>query len=162
MLLPADRIIHTAAALSLLRIIISHKQIHFMFESVQNMTYRIRIAFGDSDVTYGGDDTGDLENELQGVLQGNTAGSDIWSALSSVIFDVLHKRGFAEKIVSGIYKQIFTLVGFAYVDDSDLIQSGTNPVEVLSSMQSLINSRGSLIEVTRGGGLFVQIRAGGI
>ena len=114
------------------------------------MIHRIRTAFGDSDITYGGEDIGNWENKPQGVLQGNTAGPDIWSALSSVIFKVLHSRGFAEHIVTAISKQVFTLVGFAYVDDCDLIQSGTNPIEVLASMQSLINSWGSLMEVTGG------------
>ena len=41
-------------------------------------------------------------------------------------------------------------MGFSYVDDCDLIQSGTKPIEVLASMQSLINSWGSLMEVTGG------------
>ena len=68
-----------------------------MFESIQKMIHMIRTAFGDSDITYGGEDIGDWENQPQGVLQGNTAGPDIWSALSSVIFNVLHSRGFAEK-----------------------------------------------------------------
>ena len=63
---------------------------------------------------------------------------------------MLHSRGFAETIVSAITKQVFTLVGFAYVYDCDLIQSGTKPIEVLASMQSLINSWGSLMEVTGG------------
>ena len=44
---------------------------------------------------------------------------------------------------------------FSYVDDCDLIKSGTEPVEVLSSMQELINSWGSLMEVT-GGALSVE------
>ena len=120
-----DRIIHVAAALALLSIGIPHARIHSMFESIQKMIHRIRTAFGDSDITYGCEDIGNWENEPQGVLQGNTAGPDIWSALSSVIFKVLHSRGFAENIVSSITKQVFTLVGFAYVDDCDLIQSGT-------------------------------------
>ena len=46
-------------------------------------------------------------------------------------------------------------MGFAYVDDSDLIQTGTDPVVVLASMQKLINMWGSLIDVT-GGALSVE------
>ena len=64
----------------------------------------------------------------------NTAGPDIWSGIISVIFGMLHKRGFAEKLVSAISKQVFVLVGFAYVDDCDLIQSGNNHIEVFSSI----------------------------
>ena len=90
------------------------------------------------------------KNKPQGVLQGNTAGPDIWSVLRSVIFNVLHSRGFSESLVLAISKQVFTLVGFAYMDECDLIQSGTNLIEVLLSIQSLINSWGNLMEVTGG------------
>ena len=114
------------------------------------MIHRIRTNFGDSNITYGGEDIRDWENKPQGILQGNTAGPDIWSALGSVISNVLHLPCFAESIVSDISKKVFTLVGFSYVDNCDLIQSGTSHIEVLASMQSLIDSWGSLMEVTGG------------
>ena len=41
-------------------------------------------------------------------------------------------------------------MGFAYVDDCDLMQIGSDPTEVLKSMQKLINSWGTLMEVTGG------------
>ena len=39
-------------------------------------------------------------------------------------------------------------MGFSYVDDTDLFQTGASPIEVLTSMQELISSFGSLMEVT--------------
>ena len=60
-----------------------------MFESIQKMIHRIRTVYGDSDVTYGGDTLGDLTNYQQGIIQGNTDGPDIWSVLSSVIFEII-------------------------------------------------------------------------
>ena len=65
-----------------------------------------------------------------------------------MVFEVLHKRGFDCDIITSISKQLFTLVEFVYVDDCDLMQSGRDPSEVLSSMQELINSWGVLMEVT--------------
>ena len=121
-----------------------------MFSVIQKMIHRIRTAFGDSELTYGGESIGDWKNYPQGILQGNTAGPDIWSALSSVVFEILHKRGFGCEIISSISKQLLVLVGFAYVDDCDLMHKGRNPCEVLTSMQNLINSWGSLMEVTGG------------
>ena len=41
-------------------------------------------------------------------------------------------------------------MGFAYVDDCDLIQIGNNPIKVFASMQELINSWGSIMEATGG------------
>ena len=40
------------------------------------------------------------------------------------------------------------MVGFCYVDDCDLIQIGTSPIEVLTSMQNLIHSWRDLMKVT--------------
>lgn len=42
------------------------------------------------------------------------------------------------------------IVGYSYVDDCDLFQSGEDPFEVLQSMQELINSWGKLVEVAGG------------
>ena len=72
----------------------------------------------------------------------------MWSALSSVVFEVLYKRGFGCKMITSISRQLLTFVGFAYIDDCDLVQTGSDPLIVLSSMQKLINSWGDLMEVT--------------
>ena len=47
-------------------------------------------------------------------------------------------------------KNLFLLVGFAFVDDCDLIQSGKDPREVAESMQAVIREWGDLMEVTGG------------
>ena len=145
-----DRIVHTAAALALLRIGLSKPRIFSMFETIQRMTHKIRTAFGDSEGSYGGDNIGDWSNAPQGVLQGNASGPAVWTAVSSVIFDVLHQRGFSVHFCFALSKEVFKIVGYSYVDDCDLFQSGENPRLVLDSMQRLIHSWGSLAEVTGG------------
>jgi hypothetical protein len=87
------------------------------------MEHRIRTGFGDATETYGGDDIMDWQFTPKGVLQGNATGSGrtIWSVLSSVIFEILHDKGFGVEFCSTISKQLFLLVGFSYVDDCDLI-----------------------------------------
>ena len=82
------------------------------------MIHRIRTVYGESDITYGGE-LGNWENWPIGVLQGNAVVTAIWSVLSSVIFKILHKRGLSSNITSKISKQLFVLIGFAYVDDCD-------------------------------------------
>ena len=81
-----DRIIHTAAALALLRVGIPHKRIKSMFSSIQRMVHQIRTMYGDSDITYGGDDIGDWANFAQRVLQGSASGQTIWALLISIVF----------------------------------------------------------------------------
>ena len=63
-----DRIIHTAAALALLRVDITHNRINSMFISIQRMVHQVRTMYGDLDITYGGDEIGDWNNYPQGVL----------------------------------------------------------------------------------------------
>ena len=101
-----------------------------MFNTIQRMIHYIRTDFGDSSNGYGGDDIDNWENYPQGVLQGNAAGPTIWSLLSSIVFEVLHKTGFGIKFCTSLSKQLYQLVGFSYVDDCDLIQSGACPIEV--------------------------------
>ena len=54
------------------------------------MIHIIRTGYGDSDLTYSGDTLAEWGFHQQVILQDNTTGSDIWSALSSVVFEILH------------------------------------------------------------------------
>ena len=121
-----------------------------MFETIQRMVHRIRTGFGDSTETYGGDDIMDWHFTPQGVLQRNASGPTIWSVLSSVIFEILHEKGFGVEFCSAISKQLFLMVGFSYVDDWGLIQSGDDLLTNARSMQRVIQQWGDLMEVTGG------------
>ena len=121
-----------------------------MFDSIQSMINRSRATYGDSKISYGSDDISKRKKIPQGVLEGYFSAPAIWTVPSSIVFEILHKQGFAVPIRSAISQNIFLLVELSYVDDCDLIQSGFNPEEVLISMHSLINIWGSLIKVTRG------------
>ena len=146
-----DRIVHTAAALALRRIGVQPQKVQSMFSSIQRMIHKIRTVFGDSDTTYGGDVLDKKwENYPQGILQGNACGPQIWSILSSTIFDILHQRGFSVPFCTSLSKSLFMLIGFSYVDDCDLLQAKENPKETLQSMQEVINSWSELMEVTGG------------
>ena len=69
------------------------------------------------------------------MLQGDSSGPDIWTALSSIIFDILHTKVFDNTMSSIISKQLFILVGFAYFDDCNLFQVGEYPIDVLNLMK---------------------------
>jgi len=71
--------------------------------------------------------------------------------LNSVIFKIIREKGgFSVKFCSVLSKSLFMLVGFSYVDDCDLIQSGEDPLVVAQSMQRVIQQWGNLMEVTGG------------
>ena len=145
-----DRIIHNAAAIALIRIGVPKSKVFSMFTSIQKMIHKIRTVYGDSDLTYGGEDIGDWENFPQGVLQGNASGPQIWSILSSIIFSILRKKGFGTKFCSCLSKSLFIMLGYSYVDDCDLLQAQENPTSTLQSMQEVINQWSELMEVTGG------------
>ena len=120
-----DCIIHNAAALALLRIGVPKAKIHSMFDIIQRMINTLPTAFGDSDLTFGGEDFPNWENEPQGAIQGNASGPVIWLIPSSMIFSILWKKGLSVQFCSSLSKQLFVLVSFSFLDDCDLIQSGT-------------------------------------
>ena len=60
------RILHSAAALALLRVGISHNRSKPMFASIQNMIHKISTSLGDSEISFGGEDIGDWGNFPQG------------------------------------------------------------------------------------------------
>ena len=53
-----DRIVHIIAALALPRIVIQHSKIKSMRSAIQKMTHRINNVYGESIISYGGDDLG--------------------------------------------------------------------------------------------------------
>jgi len=113
------------------------------------MVHCIRTAFGDSKDTYGGDDIGIWEFEPQGILQGNASSPHIWTVVSSVVFNILRGKGHGSQFCTALSKEIFVLVGFSYVDDcDDLIQTGQDVGEVMTSMQQVVDSWTDQVEVT--------------
>ena len=115
------------------------------------MTHRVRTAFGDSNSTYGGirqDDKWTLPP--QGILQGNGSGPAVWSILSSCIFELLRRNGHCNSIKSSIRMLLLELSGFAYVDDTDLLQINDTVEEVVRHMQCKINDWNEGIGVTGG------------
>jgi Reverse transcriptase (RNA-dependent DNA polymerase). len=146
-----DRINHTAASLTLQRLGIAKSEILTMFTSIQYMLHRVRTAFGDSTHTYGGMSC-DKKWTLppQGVLQGNGCGPAIWAILSSCIFEILRQRGHCNSIKSSIRHLLIELSGFAYVDDTDLLQINDTVEEVVQYMQQKILDWNDNIGVTGG------------
>ena len=107
-------------------------------------------ARGDSKGTHGGDDIGNWEHEPQGILQGNASGPHIWTVVNLVVFNILRHKGHGSQFCTALSKEMFVLIGFSYVDDCDLIQTGQDAVEVMTSMQQVVDSWTDQVEVTGG------------
>ena len=70
--------------------------------------------------------------------------------VSSVVFNILRGKGHGSQFCTALSQEIFVLVGFSYVDDCDLIQTGKDVVEVMTSMQQVVDSWTNQVEVTGG------------
>ena len=93
------------------------------------MTHRICTAYGTLDTTYGGDEIpAEFQTYMQGILQGNGCGPQVWTVISSTIFHIWRNEGYAVDFISSISKEIILLCGFSYVDDCHLIQGNDDPL----------------------------------
>jgi hypothetical protein len=156
-----DRIVPSPASLALQRLGIPRTEVVSMFDSIQRMRHTVRSAFGESTAVYGGHIQGTKwKLPPQGVLQGNGCGPAIWAILSSVIFAILRNNGLQNKFDSAIRHLTLELAGFAYVDDSDLIQVEDSVRQVAKKMQTKLKTWIDAIRVT--GGYSLHKNAGGI
>mmetsp|Transcript_10490 Transcript_10490/g.19595 ORF Transcript_10490/g.19595 Transcript_10490/m.19595 type:complete len:117 (-) Transcript_10490:2007-2357(-) len=74
----------------------------------------------------------------------------MWSILSSCIFEILRQHGHCNSIKSSIRHLILELSGFAYVDDTDLLQINDTVEEVVRHMQRKITDWNDSVGVTGG------------
>ena len=68
------------------------------------MVHRIRIFYGDYEVSYEGEAWDKWGNWLQDVIQVDHCRSVVWHVLGSVIFNILHKRGFMSENIYPPYQ----------------------------------------------------------
>ena len=114
-----DRILHVICAICLRRFGVDKGPISSMIEMLHFMTHKIHTAWGAAE-GYGPDDN---RFPLQGILQGNGAGPCIWLVISVVIFKMMKREGFGMRFHTPITSEAVHVVGFALVDDADLVVS---------------------------------------
>jgi hypothetical protein len=151
-----DRIVHAVASPCLQQQGISKSEVVCMFSTLQNLEHTIRTAYGDSEDTYGGDM---WVIPMQGVYQGNGAGPLNWAVGSSLLLDIMREEGFGIFYQTSLSAQVIRFVGYAFVDDTDLVQTGKDGsetgLEILEQMQAGVNLWEGIIDAT-GGALSVK------
>jgi hypothetical protein len=135
-----DRILHSIASLAYQRLGMPFPPVQCMLNSIQNMQHHIRTSFGDSCFTM----QNDTLIPFQGALQGNGASPATWVIISSPLLDMLRQAGNGAFFISPISKKTSHLVGYAFVDDTDLVQfdardSSLSEEDSLDRMQDAIN-----------------------
>ena len=135
-----DRILHSITAIALKRLGMPEPPIDCMLKCIQKMAHYIRTTHGDSELSYTSKHT---HIPFQGVLQGNGASPSIWVAVSTPLLNMMRQAQHGMQITSAISKIKSTVVAFAFVDDTDLIQGNIGNVnitanQVMTEMQQAI------------------------
>jgi hypothetical protein len=112
-----DRIVHNVASICMQRVRVPKEPIISMFGTIQELRHHVRTAFGDSEKSFSAN-SGSIP--IQGVGQGNGAGPQIWALVSTPIFNMLRSMGLGLKMCSSLSRNELLLVGFGFVDDTDL------------------------------------------
>jgi hypothetical protein len=112
-----------------------------MLRPIQQMKYFLRMAFGDLEPFFSS-----LDNVLasQGSCQGNKASPAFWLAVSAFLFYMLHRLGHVARIILAMSHSVLEVVGFLFVDDTDLMTvaktNSKTPTQVASCMQDAVNA----------------------
>jgi hypothetical protein len=118
-----DRIVHSVASMVLQRLGVPKEPIVSMFGTIQALRHHIQTIHGVSEAYSTSTTTGLL---IQGVGQGNGAGPQIWAAISSVVLNMLRAEQCGSFFTSAISGESLDFVGYAFVDDVDLVSSAQN------------------------------------
>ena len=93
-----------------------------MFKTLQWASHEVRTAYGVSEKSHGHN----RRIPLQGFGQGNGYGPTGWAFISVVLFLVMQEMNFGALFLTAISAATVTMVGFAFVDDTDLIITASN------------------------------------
>ena len=146
-----DRIAHSPANLACQSMGIPSQPLKSFFSTLQEVKYYTQTAYGKSNLTFGGKES-NFNAKPQGAGQGNGAAAQLWTIVSTKMFEMLHSLGLANIMGTPISGTDLVLIGFAYVDDSDLfVYSIKDDISTTAAkMQKIIDSWEKSAKVTGG------------
>jgi len=145
-----DLIGHTPASLSMQRMGVPRSVVDCLFTTLQNAFHHARTGYGDFSGSYGGPL---WLLPIHGIGQGNGVGPAIWAVVSTPLLNILRELGFGFKYVSPFNCKLINFSGFAFVDDTDLIQllhANSSHTDVRQKLQQAIDKWEGLLSATAG------------
>jgi len=120
-----------------------------MIMTLHDMEHHIQTIFGDSKAVAS---RATWQLPIAGIGQGNGAGPHICMVVSSPLLDIMRKDGFYAHMIGAILHLEKKLVGFAFVDDTDLCVYGQHITSnnVRQSMQQSVDNWAGLLQATGG------------
>lgn len=142
-----DRIVHNCASLCMQRVGTPIQPIVSMFSTIQDLSHHVRTIYGESNSCY----RHNRSPPIQGVGQGNGAGPQIWALVSTVVLNMLRQHGFGATFRSALSNEQLALVGYAFVDDTDLVfANNISPSDTIGEMQKSLTAWEGGIRTTGG------------
>ena len=97
---------------------------------------------------------GDEATAISGIGQGNGLGPALWALISSIVFKMCKARGHGMNLLTPISKNIISFMGFAFVDDADLIAGAedvnTSGATMIARFQAMMTCWNGGIRATGG------------
>ena len=118
-----DRISHPIAALTMMSYGLPQKVATLLLETLQKSQHHIKTGFGRTEQPVYGNET----VPLSGIGQGNGIGPTLWALISSKLFAMMSAAGHGVHLKTSLTGSPISLVGFAFVDDTDLFIAGSDP-----------------------------------
>jgi len=118
-----DQITLQVAALCLCRLGGTQQMDASMITTLHEMEHHIQTIYGNSSIL-ASQTTWQLP--IMDIGEGNNAGLHIWVAVSSPMLDIMCEDGFYAHMIGTISHLNKMLVGFAFVDDTDLCVHGSH------------------------------------
>ena len=102
----------------------------------------MRTIYGDSQTSF---EPSDNLPPFQRIGQGNGNSGTVWAAIITILLNILHNEGYGAHFISSIIKEVTDILGFAFIDDTELIHIDINPsttiIEFSETMQTAIDLR---------------------
>ena len=146
-----DRVLHSITMLAFRRLGFPIPPVECMLRCIQDMKHHIRTTFGDSSTSF---TISQAAIPFQGILQGNGAAPTIWVLISTPLLNMLRDAENGAYMTSPISNDPDHIVGFAFVDDTDLVcfQQGHLRLtdEIMQNMQQGIDRWEGGLKLTGG------------
>jgi hypothetical protein len=147
-----DRIAHAMALLIFQSFGVEDTAVTVMLETIQEMKFFLRTAFGDSKEFAGST----IEVKTQGLGQGNGASPAGWCVISIMILRAHGAKGHRAHFIVPMSHVLSSLSAILYVDDTDLLHlnmDGNKTIfETHAALQHTIKNWGKLL-IAKGGTL---------
>jgi hypothetical protein len=126
-----DRVVHSIASFIMQQQNVPASACICVFTTLQNLHHTVRTIYGDSKSCYGATL---WAVPYSGVGQSNGAGPAIWTVVSTPVLEMMKDEGFGFMNKTSIKVKQLHFMGYNFVDDTDIIQSGKpgEPFQVLA------------------------------